>query len=262
MSDKITKNKISAVIITKNEEKNIERCLNSIVNVVDEVILVDSNSTDNTVSLAESYEFVKVYSTEWKGYAETKNYGHSLASNAYILSLDADEALDDTLQNSILELKKNGLEQAYSFNRITNYCGKWIWHGGWYPDIKIRLFNKNYGQWMGSHVHETLQVEQEVIHIKGHCLHYSIISVDEHIERANKYSSLAAQKLIANGKKGSVIKMIFSPHFKFFSMYIIKGGFKDGYYGYVIASISARSKAWREMKAMQLSTTHKEEKLG
>ena len=260
MSDKITKNKISAVIITKNEEKNIERCLNSIVNVVDEVILLDSNSTDSTVSLAESYEFVKVYSTEWKGYAETKNYGHSLANNEYILSIDADEALDEALQSSILDLKKNGLECAYSFNRITNYCGKWIRHGGWYPDVKIRIFNKNYGQWKGSHVHETLHVDQEVIYLKGHCLHFSINSIDEHVERANKYSSLAAQKLIANDKKGSMIKMIFGPLFKFFSMYLIKGGFKDGYYGDGIASISARSQAWREMKARQLYATHKEEK--
>jgi glycosyltransferase involved in cell wall biosynthesis len=226
--------KISAVIITHNEEKNIQRCLDSIVDVVDEIVVFDSFSTDGTQEICNRYP-VKFIESEWLGYSATKNLANKQAAFDYVLSLDADEALSEQLIKSIQKEKLNGLTGAYSFNRLSNYCGKWIHHGDWYPDKKMRLWNKTEGQWVGS-IHEKVNLDNvKINHLKGDLQHYSYYTISEHVAQVNKYSTLSAQDLFERNKKSGLIKLIFSPIFQFITGYFIKLGFLDGFAGFTIA---------------------------
>lgn len=238
--------KISATIITLNEERNIERCILSLKEVADEIIVLDSNSTDKTeeICISNSVVFVK---RNWEGYAASKNYLNALAKNDYILSIDADEALDNELKESILEIKKIENPQVYSLNRLTNYCGKWIKHSGWYPDVKARLFPKEGSKWEGEFVHEELiyPPNLKVDQLKGHLEHYSYYSYKGHRERADKYSTLTAQKMNKAGKIASPLKPYLSGIARFVSMYFIKAGFLDGKMGFKIAQISAQSNVFK-----------------
>ena len=230
---------LSAVIITYNEERNIERCINSLKPVVEEIIVIDSYSSDNTRNICESLN-VKFHQIKWRGYSETKNYGHELAEHPYILSIDADESLSDELQNSIVKLRKKGMEACYSFNRLSNYCGNWVKHCGWYPDVKVRIFPKQV-KWKGE-IHEELQLKgMEIIHLKGDLYHYTYYNHKEHKDRADKYSVLTAQKMFEKGKKAGWLKPELSAFFKFISIYFFKLGFADGKAGWHIARISAAS---------------------
>ncbi len=232
--------KISAVIITLNEERNIERCIQSLLSVVDEIIIVDSGSTDLTKAIAEKYN-VKFITQHWLGYGATKNFGQDQAQHEYILSIDADEALSEELINSIQQVKPN-LNNAYSFNRLTNYCGKWIKHSGWYPDIKVRLFPKSIVKWNDSEVHEQLELNDlKVTHLKGDLYHYSYYSIIQHVEKSVHYGKLAGKHLFERGKKPNAFKIIFSPVFRFIKDYFLRLGFLDGAYGFFIAITAAYS---------------------
>jgi glycosyltransferase involved in cell wall biosynthesis len=234
---------ISAVIITFNEEDNIASCIESIEEVCEEIIIVDSLSTDKTVEIAKQYPKVKTYSQKWLGYIEQKNYANSLTSYNTILSIDADELLSKELKESIKEIKK--LEEdsfkVYEVSRLTNYCGSWIKHCGWYPDKKIRIFDKRSVKWQGELVHETLFLPEntQIITLKGDLLHYSYKSSTSHIERINKYSSLTAKEAFNRGKKSSIFDIWFRPKWRFFRDYVIKAGFLDGYAGYQVCKMSA-----------------------
>ncbi len=234
--------KISAVIITFNEESNIARCITSVKQVVDEVIVVDSGSSDNTVQIAKEHG-AQVTHRDWTNYSDQKNFANGLAKGRYILSLDADEAPSEQLRHSILEAKQTGLHGAYSMARLTNYCGTWIRHGGWYPDIKVRLFPKEKARWTGEHVHETLQLDTgvETILLKGDLLHYSFYSVEQHERQAEHFASLAAKALHARNKRSNGLRIILSPVARFVQGYLFRGGFLDGRAGFTIARISARS---------------------
>lgn len=230
------------MIITHNEEQNIGRALESLEGVADEVIVVDSYSTDHTKAICEQHK-VRFESREWEGYAATKNYANSLAKYPYILSMDADEALSTELQDNILRTKRAGMEGNYSMNRLTNYCGSWIKHSGWYPDVKIRLFPKDKTKWSGEYVHEELVFSEsmETKHLEGDLLHYSYYSTADHRARADKYSILTARKMHAAGKSADSLKPYLSAITRFLSMYIFKLGFLDGSAGFQIAWISAAS---------------------
>ncbi|MCK4772163.1 MAG: glycosyltransferase family 2 protein [Candidatus Latescibacteria bacterium] len=232
--------RISAVIITLNEERNIGRCIDSLRDVADEVIVVDSFSTDKTGEICKS-KGVHFIQKEWEGYSKTKNYANQQASFEYILSLDADEALSEELINSIKREKEKELDGIYCFNRLTNYCGKWIKHCGWYPDVKTRLFPKNIAAWEGDYVHEEIKFIGESIstHLKGDLLHYPYYSIGEHYERVEKYSLLGARKLLDKNKGGFRFKGIFSAISRFVRMYFLKLGILDGRAGYRICRISA-----------------------
>lgn len=238
--------KISATIITLNEERNIERCILSLMNVADEIIVLDSFSTDKTEEICKRLGVV-FEARKWEGYAASKNYLNSLASNDYILSIDADEALDAELQNEILRVKKLEKPAVYSLNRLTNYCGKWIKHSGWYPDVKIRLFPKKDSYWEGEYVHEELiyPKELDVVELPGHLEHFSYYNYKEHRERADKYSTLTAKKMNSKGKKASILKPYLSGFARFVSMYFFKGGILDGKMGFKIAQISAQSNVFK-----------------
>ena len=247
--------KISAVVITLNEERNIKRCIQSLDGVADEVIVVDSHSTDQTVDIAESCG-ATVYQIDWAGYSLTKNFGHSKANYEYILSIDADEALSEELKSAILKVKKESLHGTYSFNRLTNYCGKWIKHGGWYPDEKLRLFPTKSSIWEGD-IHEKLvfHPSQKNTKLKGDLLHYSYYTFEEHQTRADKYSSLTAIKMHENGKTASVFKPFISAFSRFFGMYIIEGGILDGKMGLIIAYISAKSNFFKYQELKRLNSS-------
>lgn len=246
--------KISAVIITLNEEKNISRCFNSLQGVVEEVVVVDSFSTDNTPTLCKLNDNTRFFQREWAGYAKTKNWANEQASHPYILSIDADEALDEELRASILALKAKGLSGAYQLNRITNYCGKWIKHSGWYPDKKIRLFKKGSAYWSGDLVHEKLIIEKSepIYLIPGHLLHYSISSIEQHKQVIAKYAALKALASLNKGRKTSATPKHLSALVKFLEVYIFKLGILDGIYGWHIARFSAKSKLleYQEIKSL------------
>ena len=251
--------KLSVVIITYNEEKNISRCLNSVKDIADEVIVLDSFSEDGTEEICKKYG-VRFIKRKWEGYSKSKNYANQLAQYDYILSIDADEALSDELKTNILTHKNMGLRGVYEFNRLTNYCGKWIHHCGWYPDRKVRLFPKEKAQWKGDYVHEELTFENngKKIFIKGDLLHYSYYTTSEHKARIEKYSVLAARKLLVKGGEVFFMQRFFSPLLKFLKMYFFQLGFLDGYYGFVISVISARA---RFLKYRKLEELRKENKI-
>jgi glycosyltransferase involved in cell wall biosynthesis len=232
---------LTAVITTKNEAKNVAICLQSLAGVADEIIVIDSFSTDSTKEICESFDVLFLQKV-WIGYSATKNMGNALAKHDWILSLDADEELSPKLRESIMAIKKTGTPQnyLYSFNRLTNYCGQWIRHGGWYPDTKVRLFDRRVAKWQGEYVHESLFFPDKVkpIWLEGDCNHYSYHSIDHHIRVVNKYSSLAAEEAMAKGKKFALYKLLFSPGITFIKMYILKAGFLDGTNGFIIAVIS------------------------
>jgi glycosyltransferase involved in cell wall biosynthesis len=250
---------LSAVIITKNEERNIGRCLQSLKDVADEIVVVDSGSTDRTKDICKE-ENVRFHFHEWEGYKEQKNFANSLAKHPLILSIDADEALSDDLRASILEVKENPQADGYEVNRLTNYCGKWIHYSGWYPDRKLRLFNRNKFKWGGEKIHEVvipLEKDNKTSRLQGDLLHYSYYTISEHISQANHFTDLTAELAVEKGKKSSLIKILFSPVFKFMRDYIFKLGFLDGYYGYIICRISAQATFLKYSKIRQIRTGHK-----
>lgn len=245
--------KISAVIITKNEERNIGRCLASLDGVADEIIVVDTFSTDRTQEISESYG-ARVIEKEWLGYSATKNFSNDQASHPYILSLDADEALTAELKTSIL-VQKSTLKGVYSFNRLPFYCGKPIRRAGWYPDRKVRLFPKGKAKWEGAFVHEELvpDRDQPESWLEGDLLHYTYYSVDEHRQRARRYASLAAEKYKGKSAFSLVLKGIFSPVWRFIQMYLIRLGFLEGWRGYRISAITAQEVSWKYWGALRRS---------
>ncbi|MEN9301909.1 MAG: hypothetical protein RL264_338 [Bacteroidota bacterium] len=247
---------IAVVIITFNEERNLQRCLNSIVNVADEIVIVDSFSNDQTKEIALLFANVKFFQRKWDDYSQQKNFANQHVTSDYILWLDADEAVDEQLKNELLEIKES-LQQPtlFTINRLTNYCGKWIRHSGWFPDTKIRMFPKNACRWDGATVHEELEIVQNFPQrqLSGLILHYSYYSHEQHQEKADNYSRLTAKKYAEQGKKAGFLKPKLSAIGRFLSMYVFKLGFLDGYQGFKIAQISARSNRLKYSELQRLN---------
>lgn len=233
--------RISATIITLNEEQKIEACLQSLAGVADEVIVVDSCSTDRTKEICVAHG-VTFISHPFEGYIAQKNFALQHTSYDFVLALDADERLSDELRRSILEVKKDwGMASAYSFNRFNNYCGKWIRFCGWYPDRKIRLWDKRKAKWGGEDPHDKVIVERgEVKLLKGDLLHMAYYSVDEHLQQMHKFSEVAAKAKFKNGKRALfLVHVLLNPPFKFFKKYVLQLGFLDGYYGFVFCATTS-----------------------
>ncbi len=231
---------LSVVIITYNEENNIGRCIDSILPIADDVVVIDSYSTDKTeeIVLTKSCRFIQ---HTFEGHIEQKNWAISQAKYKHILSLDADEALSPELQKEISSVKENWTKDGYYFNRLTNYCGKWIKHSGWYPDQKLRLWDSNKGSWGGTNPHDRYELQQgsSQMHLKGDLLHYSYNSISQHINQIEKFSTIAAKQAVAKNKHVGIVSLVFKPIWKFFRDYLFKLGFLDGYYGFVICALSA-----------------------
>lgn len=239
MMQESLRNKLSVILITFNEERNIQRCLKSVLSVADEIIIVDSSSTDKTPEICKKFP-VRFYNTTWMGYSATKNYANSWATYDYIFSIDADECLSDELVQDILEAKKNGFSGAYKMNRLTNYCGHWIKHTSWYPDTKLRIWNRKNGEWKGE-IHEEIVFTNApfISHLKGDLFHYSYYSIEEHLAQTHKFTALSAQEMFNNGKKFKLYKMLLSPIARFTKDYIIHAGFLDGSFGFTVSRINA-----------------------
>jgi len=231
---------ISAVIITYNEEKNIERCIASVLPVADEIVVVDSLSTDRTKEICLSYP-VRFIEHPFEGYIMQKNWAMLQATHAYVLSLDADEALDEELQQEILRVKQHMTADAFRMNRLTNYCGRWIYHCGWYPDRKIRLWNKTKGKWGGLNPHDRVEMEANAVvkRLKGNILHYSYYSIEEHHRQIDHFTHILADSMYKAGRKTSIPHMYAAAIFKFIRDYFFRWGFLDGKEGFIISYLSA-----------------------
>lgn len=247
----------SVVIITLNEERNIERALRSVKDLTDDIVVIDSGSTDRTADICKDHG-ASVYIKDWEGYSATKNYGNSKAKYSWILSLDADEALSDELKKSILEHFRSDApcNRVYSFNRLTNYCGKWVYHSGWYPDKKIRIWHRDHGEWEGT-IHEKIKFNTitEEIKLKGDLLHYSYYTISDHWKQIDKYTTLSAEKLYREGKRVSFLKILFAADFRFLRDFIFRGGFLDGKTGYHVCKLTAWSVYLKYSKLRELRST-------
>ena len=246
--------KISVAIITFNEEKNIERCIRSVQEVADEIVVVDSFSKDKTENICKRFA-VKFIPHTFEGHIQQKNYAIDQCSGDYVLSLDADEALSEELKSSILKLKKSGLQShSYKFNRLSNYCGHWVKHCGWYPDTKVRLIKKGTAKWGGINPHDELQATtpEKTLHLKGDLLHYTIASREEHYKQVEYFTTIGAKEAFLKGKKSNWAIIIAKSIFKFIRDYIIKLGFLDGKTGFHISRISAYATYRKYYKILQL----------
>lgn len=236
---------ISAIVITLNEERNIEACIQALLKLTDDVHILDSGSSDNTREIANNAG-AQVHSIEWAGYGKTKNMGVAFAKSKWILSIDADEVLTDEL---IEEISSTTLttSDVYAINILTNYCGSWIKHSGWYPSYKKRLFYSPEVSWDEREVHENLhwEGEKKIVRFQNELLHYSYRTPQDHIDKGEKYAKLGAEHLIKRGKKVSWLKQYLGPPFRFFRMYVLKLGVLDRKAGFLLAYREARMVAWR-----------------
>jgi len=249
-------NKLSVTIITLNEERNIERCLASLVGLADEIIVIDSFSTDKTKEICEQYG--AIFETHpFEGYIEQKYYATTRCTYNYILSLDADEALSDLLVHQIQIEKLIGFSSvAYSMNRLTNYCGQWIYHCGWYPDVKLRLFDKRQAYWGGNNPHDKVMLKQTdatISWLKGDLLHYSYYAINEHYQQADRFATIAAKAFSNKGRKSSYLLAVIKTAAKFIRNYILKIGFMDGYNGFIISKISALETWWKYTRLLKFN---------
>ena len=230
--------KISACIISFNEEKKIEDCLKSLVDIADEIIVVDSNSSDRTVEIAKKYTD-KVITQDFLGYIEQKNFAIQHASHDWILSLDCDERLSPELQQSMLAIKENIAQaDAYKMPRKTFYVYRWLNHC-WYPDIKTRLFNKHTAHWGGTNPHDHIISNGDNIkQLDGDLYHYSFDSISDHLQTIDKFTEIGAEELIKKNKSFNMLSPITHGSWLFIKIYFIKRGFLDGYAGFLVATLS------------------------
>lgn len=232
---------ISAVIIAYNEADKIARCLQSVKSVADEIVVVDSVSTDNTVAICEALG-ARVIHQPFLGYIEQKNFAAGLATRSYILSLDADEALSEPLQQWLQQAKEKGLSKdAYIFNRLNNYCGQWIKHGDYYPDKKLRLWRKEMGHWGGENPHDKVvtQPTASIERVPLDILHWSFASSEEHRRQMIRFSDIAAQAMYKRGKRVNALKPWLSAGWSWLNGFLFRAGFLDGVAGWRIACMNA-----------------------
>jgi glycosyltransferase involved in cell wall biosynthesis len=238
--------KLSAAIITFNEERNLERCLRSLVGVADDIVIVDSYSTDRTQAIAEQFG-ARFIQRPFEGHIQQKNYALNQAQGDWILSLDADEALDETLRSSIIAHMSNPSGSGCSMNRLTNYCGHWVRHCGWYPDTKIRLIARNKARWGGVNPHDRLELTDGSlpIHLHGDILHYSYYTRTDHLRQIEYFGKIAARELFERGTSISYGMILLKVIAQFFKSFILKTGFLDGKTGFTISRLSAYA-TWRK----------------
>jgi len=251
--------KVTATVITFNEEHNIAAALESLA-WADEIIVVDRESTDRTVELARQFTD-RVFVREWQGYSAQKNFAADQAQNEWIFSLDADERVSPELAAEIATLKQAPDPPAGGFEmaRLTFYLGRWIRHSGWYPDRKLRLYDRRRGRWRGDYVHEALEVDGPIERLSGNILHYTVRSASEHHARLDRYTTLAAAQERADGKHASLVSLVLSPVWAFLRSYVLKLGFLDGIQGLAIARFAAHYAFLKNLKLWETSRDDKRE---
>jgi glycosyltransferase involved in cell wall biosynthesis len=231
--------KITALIITLNEEKNVGDCIGSLSGVADEILVVDSFSTDMTRAIAES-KGAKVIQAPFRGFGPQRNLGAALAAHDLILALDADERLYPELKRSIIDVKEHGTAAAYSFNRLNHIGSRAVRSCDWYPDTHIRLYDKREAQWNGRQVHEDVEVNGHIQFIQGDLLHYSYQDISELKTKSTRYARLGAEVYKERNALWLLANLISAPVAKFFKTFILKRGFTDGYLGFMISYYRAR----------------------
>jgi glycosyltransferase involved in cell wall biosynthesis len=244
---------ISVVVITFNEEENIERCLHSVEGIADDIVVVDSFSDDKTVELCERIG-VRVVRHAFEGYTKQKNWAIAQARFPHILSLDADEAVSPELKQSICSVKGLWACDGYEFNRLTNYCGTWIKHTDWYPDRRLRLWDSSKGLWQGETIHESVHLNKGCSKgfLKGDLHHYSYYSIRQHIEQLNRFTDMMALEARKKGRTARYPDLVIRPAWKFVKSYFLRLGFLDGYHGFVVCLISAFATFVKYAKVRQL----------
>ena len=231
--------KLSAAIICLNEEKRIRKALESLQDVADEIVVVDSFSTDGTEKICNEFN-VKFIKNKFQGHVEQKNFAFEQCQYEHVLSLDADEALSEELIQSIKSIKTNWDADGYYFNRLTRYVDKWVYHSGWYPDKKLRLVKKNMAKWSGDNPHDILHLKTgDKKFLKGDLLHYSYMSISDHVEQTNKFTTIAAKAAFNKGQRSNMFLVVTRPVIKFLRDYFFKLGILDGKYGFIICYINA-----------------------
>ena len=245
--------KISVVIITYNEEKNIRDCLESI-KWADEIIIVDAFSKDRTVDIAKNYTD-RIFQRQWEGYTQQRNFGLTQVCNEWVLFLDADERISEALTQEIKDVleRNNGFCNGYYISRQSFYLGRWIKHGGWYPDLKLRLIRKNKAIWSGPSVHEKLILNGEAGYLKNPMYHYTYLNIKHHLEKSDRYSTLFAEEAFKKGEYPNPYKIFIRPIFRFINDYFLKQGFRDGFAGFVVALIQSFEVFLRYAKLWELN---------
>jgi glycosyltransferase involved in cell wall biosynthesis len=250
--------KISAIVITLNEEPNIADALRSLA-WADEIIVVDSESTDHTTEIAREFT-ARIIVRAWPGYSAQKNFAAEQARYDWIFSLDADERVSDELAREIARLKQIEVPIAAGFEmpRLANYLGRWIKHSGWYPDYKLRLYDRRRGRWRGDYVHEGIELDGKVERLKGDLLHYTVRDASDHHLRIDRYTTLAARQSHAQGKRASLGSIMFAPFATFIRSYVFKLGFLDGLQGLAIARFAAHYAFLKHLKLWEMRDSRKQ----
>ncbi len=244
--------KLSAVIITKNEETNIRTCLESI-KWVDEIIVLDSGSTDATVAVCREYTD-KVYETDWIGFGPQKNRALNMAQGDWVLALDADEWVTPVLKEEILRVVHNpGIYVAFEIPRLSSYCGQYMHYGGWRPDYVTRLGQKGRAKFNDRLVHERMIADGRIGRLSNSIMHTSYKDLEQVLIKLNRYSAYGSDLMFAKGKKSSLLKAIAHGLWSFFYTYIIRAGFLDGRMGFVLAVYNAECTYYKYLKLMMLN---------
>lgn len=243
---------LSVCIICFNEDHNIRRCLES-TSWADEIVLVDSMSQDSTVKIAQEFTDA-VFQRSWTGYVDQKNFALSKAHGDWILSLDADEEVTDTLREEVLaEIRRVEAKDGYRIRRRSFYQGRWINHSGFYPDKQLRLFRRERGRWIGGRVHERVEIEGSVGELKKDLLHYPYKGIiSGQLQTVNNFSGLLAEDMYERGKRYHLSLLLLRPIFKFMEVYVLNLGFLDGLAGFIIASTSAYAMFVRYIKLREI----------
>lgn len=244
-----TAGKLSLIIITKNEAKNIRNCILSVGELADEIIIFDSGSTDGTQQICKDMG-AQVFETDWPGFGQQKNRALEKSTGNWILSLDADEQISQELKKEISKIisRNDSGANSYSMPRKSSYCGQFMKHSGWWPDRVVRLFKRSSGKFSNDIVHEKFIPSEKPGKLNGAIIHTAITSIAQSIEKMNAYSTAGSEKLIACGDHTSITKAVFKGFWSFFRTYIIRLGFLDGRMGFVLAVANAEGTYYRHIK--------------
>jgi glycosyltransferase involved in cell wall biosynthesis len=229
--------KISVTVITKNEAGDIADALASVA-WADEIVVVDSESTDDTVAIAKRFA-TRVVVRPWEGYIAQKNAAAALASHNWILSLDADERVTPALADAIRALSAEPLHAGYRMPRVTWHLDRWVRTTDWYPDRQLRLYDRRRARWAGRRVHEGVEVNGTIGDLSGELQHYAYRDIADHLETIERYTTLAAEQMLDDGRRGTLVHMALHPPLAFLRNYIARGGIRDGRTGLIISALNA-----------------------
>jgi glycosyltransferase involved in cell wall biosynthesis len=244
---------LSAIVITRNEAHNLHDCLQSMQGLVDEIIVVDSQSTDNTVAIAQQHGAKVAQLEDWPGFGPQKNRALDLATCDWVFSIDADERVTPELAGEIKSLlETGGAEVAYKLPRLSFYCGKFIHHAGWQPDYVLRLFKRGTARFSDDLVHERVVTQQPVHALQNHLLHYSYLNFSQVLSKVDAYSTASAKQAYARGKRSSVAGALGHGAWAFFRTYVIRRGFLDGGHGLALSISNAETSYYKYLKIWQM----------